>query len=202
MLCKVVLVVCICSLALARGTPQSPENQNFCEFLANFETYRGEVWTRFVEILKATLTRMVSAVPDCPDCRQYVAFLQDYISRGDAINSSSSTDQKIEYAKGFSEAMDRRSSLDLSSYNNETALKVAMDYATQLFAEFSKFQEKLIAAESELKRKVGQDVVSREVEFFELLRTYGVGTLYRITRTRREVVANRILSFKQQFQCA
>lgn len=155
-----------------------------------------------MEILKATLTRIVGSVPDCPDCRQYVAFLQDYISRGDAITSSSSTDQKIEYAKGFAEAVDRRSSLDLSSYNNEAVLNITMDYATQLFAEFSKFQEKLMAAESELRRKVGQDVVSREVEFFELLRTYGVGTSsFRITGTRREVVANRILSFKQQYLC-
>ncbi|XP_070132833.1 uncharacterized protein [Drosophila bipectinata] len=184
--------------SLASSTSQNPETENFCEFLNSFETFRGEVWTRFVEILKSTLTKMVTTVPDCPDCRQYVVFLQDYIARGDTITPSSSTAHKIEYAKGFTEAVDRRSSIDLSSYNNEEALKVTMDYATQMFAEFSKFRQKLAAEENKLRRKVGQDVVSKEEEFFELLKTYGGGA----TESRREAIANRILSFKQQYQCA
>jgi len=148
--------------------------------------------------MKRLLEEMITALLPYPEYADYKESMQAYLDRGKTIIKSSSLKEKMAYFEGFNEHGGQPMLTGSPAKKQELTRPLNNFQSNMIFNVLTEFHNKLIKAADDMERVVRLSDNSLEVDLFKLLEQYRSEGLGSLTQN----IASRILSLKDQYQCA
>nr|XP_036669380.1 uncharacterized protein LOC108009135 [Drosophila suzukii] len=185
-------------LAFARTNPAERKKAAICEFFQHVQTFQDDQWEDSVILMKRLLEEMITALLPYPEYADYKESMQAYLDRGKNIVKSSSLQEKMAYFEGFNERGGQPMLTGYPAKKQELTRPLNNFQSNMIFNVLTEFYNKLIKAAGDLERVVRLSDYSLEGDLFKLLEQYRSEGLGSLTQN----IASRILSLKDQYQCA